>query len=223
MDNKMILDGFNEVEIENVPIDELESEIVNLVFVGIDGSGSMSRFTSEMKNSLEEFKKALLNSKEADEILLARANFRNYDVEVGGYKKIEDFSVDFYAEGLTPLHDVINEGTKKLMDYMNLLKKNGTRVKAVFAIFSDGEDTSSKSHIPEVIKSIECLNNQEITTAFIGFGPQAENIGKTLKFNNILNINSTSSELRKAFNCLSKSVIESSKNVVAETDDFFVI
>jgi len=66
------------------------------------------------------------------------------------------------------------------------------------------------------------LNKQEITTAFISFGAGAKQEADRLGFKNILNItNSNASELRKAFNCLSKSVIEASKSVVAKDDDFF--
>ena len=52
---------------------------------------------------------------------------------------------------------------------------------------------------------------------------QGENEAKNLGFRNILDVTSSASELRKAFNCLSKSVIESSKSVVADGDDFFQI
>ena len=40
---------------------------------------------------------------------------------------------------------------------------------------------------------------------------------------NVLTVGSSTTELRKAFNCLSKSVIESSKSVVADGDDFFTM
>lgn len=46
---------------------------------------------------------------------------------------------------------------------------------------------------------------------------------KECGFKNILTTKNTVSEMRKAFDCLSKSVIESSKSVVADDDDFFVL
>lgn len=174
------------------------------------------------EHSLTEFKTALEDSKEADEILLARANFAD-SIDIGGYKRISQFDTSFSADGCTALYDTIVEGKKKLMDYREFLRNEGMRVKAVFAIFSDGEDTASSSRFAEAKEAIEDLNNKEITTAFISFGGGADKEATGLKFRNILNVASSASELRKAFNCLSKSVIESSKSVVDDGDDFFKV
>ncbi len=214
--------GLDEIEIENTSVEEIDNESVNLIFVGIDGSGSMSSFVSDMKKALNDFKEALLNSKEVDEILVARADFADR-INVGGYKKVSEFDDIYSANGMTALYDVIVEGNEKLIEYMTFLKDQGMRVKAVFAIFSDGEDTCSHKNIADAKRSVKTLNDEEITTAFISFGGGASSIANSLEFKNILNVGSSASELRKAFNCLSKSVIESSKNVVNKPDDFFTI
>ena len=221
-ENGIEIDGLDDIEIENTSVEEIDSENINLIFLGIDQSGSMSSFSNDMKHSLNEFKDALTNSKEADEILVARANFED-SIDIGGYKKIEEFDTAFKAGGCTAMYDAITEGTEKLKEYRQYLKDQGVRVKAVFAIFSDGLDNSSHSNFSEAKRSIEFLNNEEITTAFISFGGEATNEAKSLGFRNILDVTSSASELRKAFNCLSKSVIESSKSVVAAGDDFFQI
>jgi predicted secreted protein len=49
--------GLEEVEIENASIDEIESENINLIFIGIDQSSSMIDYIGDMKKSLKEFKK----------------------------------------------------------------------------------------------------------------------------------------------------------------------
>lgn len=221
-ENGIEIDGLDDIEIENTSVEEIDSENINLIFLGIDQSGSMCSFSSDMKHSLNEFKDALINSKEADEILVARANFEN-SIDIGGYKKINEFDTAFSAGGCTAMYDAITEGTEKLKEYRQYLKDQGVRVKAVFAIFSDGIDNSSNNGFSEAKKSIEFLNNEEITTAFISFGGEATNEAKSLGFRNILDVTSSASELRKAFNCLSKSVIESSRSVVADGDDFFQI
>lgn len=218
---EMIINGLEDIEIQNTPIDEIDNENVNLMFLGIDESGSMDTFRSDMKKSLIDFKDALLNSKEVDEILVARANFYNNKTDIGGYKKIEDFDTDYETYGQTPLYDVIIEGTEKLTQYMDYLKQQGMRVKAVFAIFSDGDDTSSAASLNEAKAKIKELNDREIVTAFISFGGQADSEAKRLGFKNILSVGASASELRKAFNCLSKSVKENSKSVTNNTDDFF--
>ena len=221
-ENGIDIDGLDDIEIENTSVEEIDSENINLIFLGIDQSRSMSSFSNDMKHSLNEFKDALTNSKEADEILVARANFED-SIDIGGYKKIDEFDTAFRAGGCTAMYDAITKGTEKLKEYRQYLKDQGVRVKAVFAIFSDGLDNSSCSGFSDAKRSIEFLNNEEITTAFISFGGEATNEAKNLGFRNILDVTSSASELRKAFNCLSKSVIESSKSVVADGDDFFQI
>ena len=221
LENGMEIDGWEEIEVENTAVDELESESINLIFIGIDESYSMNPYSGEMKKCLNEFKTALIDSKEADEILIARADFSD-DVKIGGYKKITEFDTGYSVDNMTALLETIILGKEKLMEYRKFLKEQGVRVKAVFAIFSDGEDTMN-GDFSKAKKSIETLNGEEITTAFISFGGQATQTAKDLGFRNILDVASSASELRKAFNCLSKSVIESSKSVLADEDDFFQV
>ena len=221
-ENGIEIDGLEDIEIENTSVEDIDSENINLIFLGIDQSGSMSSFSSDMIHSLNEFKDALTNSKEADEILVARANFEDF-IDIGGYKKIVEFDTAFRAGGCTAMYDAITVGTEKLKEYRQYLRDQGVRVKAVFAIFSDGLDNVSNCGFSDAKNSIDFLNNEEITTAFISFGGAATNEAKDLGFRNILDVTSSASELRKAFDCLSKSVIESSKSVVSDGDDFFRI
>lgn len=218
----LYIDGLDAVEVVNTSINDIDSENVNLILVGIDESGSMYPYVGDMGKSLKDFQGSIIDSKEVDEILVARADFAN-GINVGGYKKITDFQTNYKASGGTALYDVIIEGKEKLVTYMEFLKNQGMRVKAVFAIFSDGEDTSSKNSVTIAKRAIDELNSLEITTAFISFGGGADAEAKTLGFKNILPVGGSASELRKAFNCLSKSVIESSKTVVNDPNNFFTI
>lgn len=212
--------GIDEVESFNTGVDELDTENINLIFVGIDTSDSMDKYRAEMAEALNSFKESLSNSKEADEILVARADFSSA-ISVGGYKKITEFDTNYSADGMTSLYDVVVDGADKLTQYMDYLKQQGMRVKAVFAIFSDGDDTSSSKSQSVARKKIEELNGKEITTAFISFGGGATKEAKDLSFRNILTVGSSVEELRKAFNVLSKSVVEASKSATSNTDDFF--
>lgn len=223
-ENGIEIDGLDEIEVENTAVDDLESESINLIFLGIDESGSMTQYIGEMRNCLAEFKNALTDSKEADEILVARADFSN-TIDIGGYKKISEFDTDFSTYGMTAMYDTIVDGSEKLKEYRKFLKEQGmTRVKAVFAIFSDGEDNLTRYGFSSAKQAVGSLNKEEITTAFISFGGQATQTAKDLGFRNILDVASSASELRKAFNCLSKSVVESSKNVLSDDgDDFFQV
>ena len=214
--------GLDEVEVANTSIEEIDSEEVHLVFVGVDASGSMFPFTTDMTKCLNDFRDSLKNSKEENKILVARATFDDRYI-LTGYKKIIDFDVQYSAAGGTAMYDTIVEGKEKLVQYFDHLKKQGMRVKAVFAIFSDGEDNSSRHTGAAAKKAIQELNGLEITTAFISFGGSADSIAHDLDFKNVLAVGGSASELRKAFDCLSKSVIESSKSVVATPNNFFVV
>jgi uncharacterized protein YegL len=217
----MEINGMEDIEIENTSVEEIDSENVNLIFIGIDSSGSMGCFESDMSQCLNGFKDALVNSKESDEILVARADFNDM-INVGGYKKINQFDTAYDANGGTAMYDVIVTGADKLISYIDFLKnEQNMRVKAVFAIFSDGYDNASRNRLNDAKRKIEELNNLEITTAFISFGNDAISEAKRLDFKNLLNVTSSASELRKAFNCLSKSVIESSQSVLPDGDGFF--
>lgn len=236
-ENGIEIDGLDEIEVENTSVDDLDSENINLMFLGIDESGSMTPHTSVMRSSLTGFKNGLSKSKEADEILVARADFSDF-VKVGGYKKIQEFDDSYSTFYTTSLYDVIIEGAEKLKEYRKFLKDTGmSRVKAVFAIFSDGRDEGSKHSFSEAKRAVGkadnegkypvgSLNGEEVTTAFVAFGYKALEEAKNLGFRNILDVYNVKGEdleskLREAFACLSKSVIESSKNVMKDDDDDF--
>lgn len=223
-ENGIEIDGLDEIEVENTAVDDLDSENINLIFLGIDESGSMGSYIGDMQNCLKEFKAALTDSKEADEILVARADFSD-TINIGGYKKISEFDTSFDVYGCTAMFDTIVDGSGKLEEYRKFLKAEGmSRVKGVFAIFSDGLDNQSVHSFSEAKRAVEFLNSEEITTAFISFGGAATQTAKDLGFRNILDVASSASELRKAFNCLSKSVIESSKSALSDDgDDFFQV
>lgn len=227
MNDVMEMDGLDidglgaDIEAQNTAIDDLESENVNLMLIGIDGSGSMSSYRNDMMQCLTDFKDALENSKEANEILVARADFAS-DIDIGGYKAIDEFDTSFSAGGCTAMYDAVVEGSAKMLEYRKYLRDQGVRVKCVFAIFSDGYENGSKADVAAARQAIANLNREEITTAFISFGSDAKVEAQKLGFVNMLEVGSSASELRKAFNCLSKSVIESSKSVVADGDAFFV-
>lgn len=219
--NVIEIDGIEDIENENTSVDDLESENVVLMMIGIDCSTSMSSYTSDMKKCLADFKDALENSKESNEILITRADFGD-SVTIGGYKAIDEFDTSYKAYGCTALYDCVVNGSNKMMQYRQYLKDQGYRVKCVFAIFSDGYENNSKAWTADAKNAIATLNAEEITTAFISFGNDAQKEAQTLGFKNLLTVGSSASELRRAFNCLSKSVIESSKSVLPDSDAFFI-
>lgn len=58
-ETEQVIDGLDEVEIANTSIDEIDSENINLIFVGIDKSGSMGMYERDMEeNTSADFKPA---------------------------------------------------------------------------------------------------------------------------------------------------------------------
>lgn len=210
--------GLNESQ-DNLSLDKLQTENVDLISIAIDKSGSMSKFSTVMNDELQKFKRSIIDSKEADSILVSRIDF-NGNIDQKGYKTIHDFDESYSASGGTALYDAIIKSADNLIAYMKSLKDNGNIVKAVFSVFSDGEDMSSKSNFQDAKRAVEILNQLEITTSFICFGT-ADNLASSLGFKNILNVGSSESDLRHAFDCLSKSVISASKGITTK-DNFFV-
>jgi uncharacterized protein with von Willebrand factor type A (vWA) domain len=203
----------------NTPVGDLETESVNLVCVGIDISGSMSEYRDAMNTALSNFKHALESSKESDQLLVARIDFDSA-VHPSGYKKLNQLDTDYNADGGTALYDAIISGSQNLVDYMSLLRKNGMRTKAVFAIFSDGEDRNSVHSEVEARNAIANLARNEISTAFISFCKDEDlaSKAKAMGFKSILKVDSSASELRRAFDCLSRSVIAVSKAATVDGD-----
>ncbi len=83
-------------------------EVRDLLIVR-DSSGSMRPFARAMEEELANFKNAIMDSDENENILVARANF-NSRLDIGGYVKIDDFNLDYKPGGATILYDTIIEG-----------------------------------------------------------------------------------------------------------------
>lgn len=209
-------------DIDNVEVQDLETEDVNLIHLGIDCSSSMTGFEQMMQEELEKFKQEIGSSSTVDQILIARSNFSD-DLEIGGYHKVADLNTDYVLGQMTVLYDTIVNGSIEMLKYIDELKSQGMRVNGVFAIFSDGEDTKSKSSISEAKQSILELNKREIITAYMEFGNVAAGMGAKLGFKNVLKTGGSGDELRQMFGVLTTSVIQHSQlSVPSQDDDFFV-
>jgi len=214
---------------DNVAIEDLESERQTLVNILIDASSSMNQYEMVMGSCLNNFKQAIANSKERDEMLIAKTVFAS-NVDHHGYQLIDDFDTDYSAGGTTALYDAIVEAQQRLLNekqngYMQTLDNNGIRTKAVIAIFSDGYDNNSKSSLSEARKALNYLQSKEIIVAFIAFGDGAKGIANDLGINpeNIREFDASESELRKIFMILSKSAISASKSAGVSNGAFFTV
>lgn len=218
--------GIEEIEATNATIEEIDAEAIDILFVALDESGSMSKHKADMIPALQDFKTSMQNSKESEHILVARLNFHDIVEPVGGYQPIDDFDASYTTYGGTLLYDGICEGAEKFLAYIKYLKANGMRVKGVFSTFSDGEDnTSYNNQLSDATRVIAELNAAEYPTVFIAFGQEALDEANRLGYSRIVDIVNTpdpGKALRAAFNRLSKSVVEYSKHDGADADNFTI-
>lgn len=211
LDN-ITIDGLDETYAENMDVDDVASPSIMLVDFLIDGSGSMDVYERVMRECLEHYKKAIVNSKQADEMMVSKTIFESR-IETGGYVAPEDFNTDYTAGGCTRLYDAIIDRRQRMFDYMNQLKNNGTNARACMIILSDGEDNDSQYRASDARKAIQDLISKEITVAFIAFGQDAFGIADSIgvKKNNVKEVSNDESELRKVIDLVSKSAISASK------------
>lgn len=215
--------------VTNADIEEIEVERPTLIAYIIDESASMGSYTTDMQDALQAVKEAIQGSREADEMRISVTRFSDI-VTTSGYQEVENIDTQYSPGGLTKLYDAIVGVQKSLCagdgtGYMEQLKNNGNRPKAVVFIFSDGYDNDSKYSKNDARKSIEFLQkDNEIPVAYIEFGTDAHGIAQELGImeQNIKQVNADKSELRRIMMATSKSAISASKSAnVTASDSLF--
>ena len=215
--------------VQNADIEEIEVERPTLIGYIIDKSASMSDHETDMEDAIQLVKDTILGSKEADEMRISVTQFAD-TVKTTGYQEIENIDVQYTADGWsTKLFDAIVGCQKALYagdgsGYMEKLKANGNRPKAVIFIFTDGYDNDSSHSKSDARRAIEFLQKNEIPVGFIEFGSDAHGIAQELGIyeQNIKPINADKSELRKIMMATSKSAISASKSAnVTASDSLF--
>ena len=219
LDN-IVIDGLDENYATNADIDEIESASVMLADFILDGSGSMDPYETIMQDCLGHYKSAIVNSKQADEMLVSKTIFSS-KIITGGYVIPDDFDTSYSSYGATRLYDTIIERRQRLLEYMEQLKNNGTNVRACMVILSDGQDNASNNSIGDARQAIQDLMSKEITVAFVAFGDEAKGIANSLgiKPNNTKEVDNNESELRRIIDLVSKSAISASKKASAGVTD----
>ena len=219
LDN-IVIDGLDENYATNADIDEIESASVMLADFIVDGSGSMDPYERPMEDCLGHYKGAIINSKQADEMLVSKTIFSN-TIITGGYVIPDDFDTSYSTYGMTRLYDAIIERRQRLLDYMEQLRNNGTNARACMVIFSDGQDNASRNSIGDARQAIQDLISKEITVAFVAFGDDAKGIASSLgiKPQNTKEVDNNESELRRIIDLVSKSAISASKKASAGVTD----
>mgnify|MGYP004595712605 CR=1 FL=1 len=210
--NYITIDGLDETYATNMDVDDIVSPSIMLVDFLIDGSSSMYPYERVMCECLKHYREAIVNSKQADEMMVSKTIFES-SIQTGGYVAPEDLNTDYTSNGCTRLYDAIIDRRQRMLDYMDQLRSNGTNTRACMVILSDGEDNDSQYRASDARQAIQDLISKEITVAFIAFGQGAFGIADSIgvKKNNVKKVSNDESELRRIINLVSKSAISASK------------
>jgi uncharacterized protein YegL len=223
------LDGQTGLGCVGAQIDDLNSDDVTLVVMIIDESGSMDGVRSAVLDAFNQMTRALNDSKAADSILMSAWTFSGSPKLLFGYTPInavKDLTEKEYKpDGGTALYDAVLDGFTGIVAYGQDLRNNGIRTRAIIVVISDGGDNVSQ-HTAHSVKTVadDLMKQEFYTLAYIGMGDTAtfEQIANSMGFYEVLTINNSASEIRKALNMVSASIIRTSTGQInAGQNNFF--
>jgi uncharacterized protein with von Willebrand factor type A (vWA) domain len=195
-------------------VDDLNSDEATLLSVIIDASGSMQAVRDGVIDSFNAMTRALHDSKAHDSILMSAWLFDSAPRLLYGYTPIDSVTDlttrDYNPNGGTALYDAALDGLTGMVAYGQELRNNGIRTRCIIVVMSDGEDGSSRRSAAQVKQVADDLFKQEIyTLAFIGLGDATtfRRVAGEMGFRQVLTVSSSASDIRKAINLVSSSVI----------------
>jgi len=225
-----------------VDVDDIDSEEVTLVVVVIDASSSMYGHANDVLKSYDEvFLEPLRKAKNAESILVATWVFSDSYAStenvrlVHGYTPIPECpkltKTDYAPDGSTPLYDAVMQSLAGLVTYGQNLRDNGTRVRSIAIVLSDGMENTSKVSGSKVrTLSKDVLHAQEFILSYVFFGNEVEGdkAAKDIGFplHHRLTDDLDGSGIRRVFGQVSASVITTSQAKIStgniSANPFFV-
>ncbi len=222
------LDGQTGLGCVGAQVDDLNTDDVTLVSVILDQSTSMNSVRSDVIDAFNQMTRALADSKASDSILLSCWVFSAQPRLLFNYTPIDQVKDltrnDYKPGGSTALYDATLDGFTGIVGYGQDLRNNGIRTRSIVVVISDGGDNSS-GHTAAAVKTVaDDLLHQEIyTLAFIGLGNANtfNKIAADMGFPEVLTVSNSASEIRRALNMVSGSVIRTSQGQVGGASNGF--
>ncbi len=214
-----------------VSLDQLATNEVTLAMNIIDMSGSMSPHAADLMRAYNDHYLAAMEGSAAAEDILVSTILFDSDVQLlHGYVNLQDaprLTPQEYAPyGATALYDAIAGGLTNMVLYAQQLRQSGVMVRCIVAVYSDGEDNSSKQRARDIKRTAQELLKQEIyTLAFVGFVAGQQQIGfrpsgqpdpvqqmaDEIGFPEALQAGLNAAELRRIFHLASMSTVRVSQ------------
>ncbi|MBN1287115.1 MAG: VWA domain-containing protein [Anaerolineae bacterium] len=210
-------------------VDDLNTDDVTLLVIVLDMSGSMDGVRDAVIDGYNVMLQTLRDSRLADSILVSTWTFSNAPRLLHGYTPVT-YAADitrseYVPSGGTALYDAVLNAYTGIVAYGQDLRDSGIRTQAIIAVFSDGEDNSSKHRVGEVRQVTEDLIAQEIyAPVFVGYGDEAtfRRVAQEMGFRAILTAAHTPADIRRSMGIVSQSVIRASQSgVVGAGNAFF--
>lgn len=206
--------------------EEVDATEVTLVTVVIDDSGSITAklLVDAVREGQNALVRALGGSKQQDSILIAQWKLGSVAELIHSYVPVNE-SVLLDASNYNPssgtaLYDVWMDALASNVAYAQTLAATGTQVRSVALVITDGRDESSRKYRARdcAVLASDLLSSESFHLAFIGVGEQRmfNTVAEEMGFarNSILTASATESEIRKAINFASQSIIRASQGLI---------
>ncbi|MCX6824443.1 MAG: hypothetical protein NT085_04950 [candidate division SR1 bacterium] len=206
-----------------VPIDSVRSSEVILLNILVDDSGSIrfAKNTQPIRDGHNELIKALLDSKQQDNIEVLNRYLNGTvlypytplsivpQMDAGNYD----------PNGGTPLFDETAKLLATVIAKAQDFKNNGIQVRTITLIMTDGDDCHSRTSTSADVKKIvsDMLRSEDHIIAAMGFDNGSCDFKQVFSEMGIpdhwtLTANSNPSEIRKAFQVFSQSAVRASQS-----------
>ena len=202
--------------------DFTSSDVVNIIALVYDYSGSMSSDVSAIRKANKAFYSDFSRFEEKASVAIAKAAF-NENFSMTPFKTVSSFDTSYYAHGGTRLYDAISKAGSETIEYYNeLVKRLNIRPRITFLVFTDGLDNSSTTKFNAAKQMIAKLNSLDATTVFVAFRDAISGcIGDKLGFTCTKDISSVEELISCLGAELSQSCKEQSKSPVSLKSAFF--
>ena len=228
------LNDTNILSCTGVGVDELSTDVVNLISIRLDASFSMSPNEQVVRDAYDELViKAMRESKQHKSMLVCSGVFDDDVRPLYGFKKVDDIgkigSQYLARGGSTSLYDAAIEAMTSTRAYAKPLNDSGVHTKCVVIILTDGGNNNGTMD-PDRVKKVadDCMKSEMFYLVYVGFnqGPSDKTMheaaAKAIGFPNVLTTDNSASEVRKAMGLVSQSAIRASQTQIGPTNSFFI-
>jgi uncharacterized protein YegL len=223
------LDGQTGLGCIGAQVDDLNTDDVTLLVILIDASGSMTSVQQDVIDAFNQMCRALADSKASDSILVSAWTFDDKPKLLFGYTPVDsvkDLDATTYTlGGATALYDGVMDGFTGIVAYGQDLRNNGIRTRSVVVVITDGGDNAS-GHSAASVKTVadDLIRQEFYTLAFVGMGDPNyfKGVAAQMGFPEVLTVKQSASDIRRALNMISGSVIRTSQGQINPgTNTFF--